>query len=92
VTTHDLKIWPKWFADILSYDKNFEVRLNDRGFKVGDELLLREWDPEKRDYTGRVIRRRVTYVSRIDQVIGKSGFVAMQLGNVDLPPAFGRRR
>jgi uncharacterized protein DUF3850 len=92
MTVHQLKCWPPFFRDIIAGDKNFEVRLNDRGFKVGDELLLREWDPEKRDYTGRVIRRRVTYVSRIDQVIGKSGFVAMQLGNVDLPPAFGRRR
>jgi hypothetical protein len=42
---HALKCWPEFFAAILGGQKRHEVRHDDRGFKVGDRLLLREWDP-----------------------------------------------
>lgn len=42
--THELKLWTVFFED--TYRKPFELRRNDRGFKVGDRLHLREWDPE----------------------------------------------
>ena len=35
-THHDLKISPKYYRDIESNEKTFEVRFNDRDFKVGD--------------------------------------------------------
>lgn len=61
--THDLKVWPRYFGALLSGSKRFEVRKgNDRQYAVGDALMLREWDPETKDYTGAVIRRDVTYV------------------------------
>ena len=40
---HDLKISPKYYRDIESNGKRFEVRFNDRNFKVGDILYLCEW-------------------------------------------------
>lgn len=44
---HDLKIWPKYFDPVLSGIKTYEVRKNDRDFRFGDRLVLKEWDPER---------------------------------------------
>lgn len=41
--THELKIAPNFLKDILFNGKTFEIRFNDRNFKVGDELLLKEF-------------------------------------------------
>ena len=45
MTTHTLKTWPQPFEGLLSGQKTHEVRPHDREFKVGDELVLREWEP-----------------------------------------------
>ncbi len=58
---HDLKSWPEFFAPVLDGKKTFELRKNDRHFKVGDILRLREWEPNTATYSGREIRKRVTY-------------------------------
>ncbi len=60
--THDLKTWPEFFVDVDSGQKDFEVRVNDRGYAVGDTLNLREFDPALGKYTGRACRRWVRYV------------------------------
>lgn len=64
---HELKTWPDEFDAILLNLKTHEFRKDDRGFKVGDTLILQEWNPETERYTGRNVRRTVTY-------IGKGGF------------------
>lgn len=58
----ELKSWPKFFEKVLSGEKTFEIRINDRNFHVGDLLLLREWDPETKQYSGRIQYARVTYM------------------------------
>lgn len=58
---HDLKLDMKYFPYVSKGVKNFELRLDDRGFKVGDTLVLREWDPVNEKYTGEFIKRKVTY-------------------------------
>ncbi len=57
------KIWPEFFEKVLSGDKTFEIRLADFEINKGDTLLLREWDPKKKDYTGRTLKLKVTYVT-----------------------------
>lgn len=44
---HELKTWPEFFDAVERGDKTFEVRLDDRGFQVGDELVLMRWQPAK---------------------------------------------
>lgn len=68
--THELKILPQWFADVSTGKKNFEIRRNDRDFKVGDYLLLKEWD--KGRYTGREITKRIQYIYEGDGTYGLS--------------------
>ncbi|HHL0747950.1 TPA: DUF3850 domain-containing protein, partial [Streptococcus agalactiae] len=47
MTQHLLNCYPEYFEAIMDGTKTFECRYNDRDFKVGDELLLREYDPQK---------------------------------------------
>jgi len=59
---HELKTWPPFFQAVVDGTKTFEIRKNDRGFNPGDTLMLREWDNERKDYTGRSIEKTVTYI------------------------------
>lgn len=58
----DKKAVPDLFEKVLSGEKNFDVRLDRFECKPGDTLLLREWDPEKQEYTGRKLEKKVTFV------------------------------
>ncbi|MFJ2543731.1 DUF3850 domain-containing protein [Microbacterium sp. NPDC087589] len=49
---HELKSWPAFFGPIAAGVRTHELRRNDRCFSVGDSLLLREYDPDKGEYTG----------------------------------------
>lgn len=64
------KIWPKYFEEISGGSKTFEVRLNDFEIAEGDTLVLREWNPETKEYTGRTIEKQVGFVGTrtIDQL------------------------
>lgn len=50
--THELKTWIEYYQAVRHGDKMFEVRKDDRGFKPGDYLHLREWDNIANEYTG----------------------------------------
>jgi len=56
------KVWPEPFAAIERGTKRFELRLQDFTVNEGDTLVLREYDPETKSYTGRTIEKRVTYI------------------------------
>ena len=58
------KVWPEYFEAVLSGQKKYELRLNDFEIKVGDILILAEWDPLTKSYTGRKINKKVTYVGK----------------------------
>ena len=62
------KIWPKYFDKIKSGEKTFELRLADWQCNPGDVLLLKEWNPETKQYTGREIEKEVTYVIKTKDV------------------------
>lgn len=57
---HELKIHPQYFKAVESGRKYWEIRKNDRDFKVGDEVLLREWDNTR--YSGEEILAEITYM------------------------------
>ena len=62
--THELKIWPEFFNAVITGKKLAEVRKDDRGFQVGDTLILNEYDNLRSEYTGRSTVREVTYIAR----------------------------
>lgn len=61
---HELKVSCGYFDDMLIGDKPFDVRRDDRGFKVGDTLILREYVMGPDEYTGRQITALITYILR----------------------------
>lgn len=66
----ELKTDPQVFQDVLDGIKTFEIRFNDRDFKVGDEILLKETQftgvqmksGEPLIFTGREIHKRISYL------------------------------
>ncbi len=60
------KIWPEYFDLVVSGKKRFELRLADFDVKEGDTLVLEEWDPTTKAYTGRTIQKQVDYVLKFD--------------------------
>lgn len=62
--SHAVKIWPKYFAAVIDGTKTFEYRLDDRDYQRGDSVLLKEFDPDSREYTGRSTVREIGFVFR----------------------------
>lgn len=60
---HNLKTWPAPFEAVWDGRKTYEIRRDDRGFAVGDHLLLQEWDPATKTFSGRMILGEVTYMT-----------------------------
>jgi hypothetical protein len=57
--------------------KTFEARKNDRNFKVGDILLLREWSPITQEYSGKSARRMISYTLTDYDFRIREGFIIM---------------
>lgn len=73
---HKLKTLPEYFEAVRTGIKTFEVRKNDRNFKVGDILILLEWDGKQ--YTGRKEQRKVSYILNNPDFC-KEGYVVMSI-------------
>lgn len=56
------KIWTEFFEKVRAGEKRFELRLNDFEIQPGDTLVLEEWDPKIKEYTGRKIEKKVDFV------------------------------
>lgn len=64
------KTWPEYFEKILSGSKTFELRTTDFDIQEDDTLILQEWNPETKDYTGREIEKKAGFIfkSKIDEL------------------------
>lgn len=71
---HQLKTTPPYFTDVTSGDKTFEVRRNDRNYKVGDFLELNEYTDGAE--TGRCCIVRVCYILDTPEYC-KDGYVIL---------------
>jgi hypothetical protein len=59
--THELKTDPEPFNEVWNGRKLAEFRENDRDFRVGDALILREYDRTSGTYLGRRIRASISH-------------------------------
>ena len=77
---HELKIFPEFFEAIVSGNKTFDVRLDDRGYMVGDYLALNEHE-DKGSFVVYTGRSCVVYVDYIlsDKRFVKDGYVIMSI-------------
>jgi len=76
---HELKVWIDYYNDIENGSKKFELRYNDRDFKVGDKLRLREYDNIQNFYTDREVTKTVTYILSDTQFGLKENWIVMGL-------------
>lgn len=91
MTKHTLKIDEQWFDAVAVGTKNFEVRKNDRDFKVGDTLIIGEWDStmvqkdwdnpaeSPRGFTGRKALATITFVLTAEEfpIAIKEGYAVL---------------
>lgn len=75
---HELKILPEYFEAVTSGRKQFEIRRNDRDYKVGDLLYLREWNGE--NFTGDSYKVEVTYITDYMQ---RNGYVVLGIKGLE---------
>ncbi len=78
--THHLKCWPEYLDMLIDGRKRFEVRKDDRGFRVGDTLHLRGWSRDigpSGDFDGREHTMRVTMIMHGSQFGIADGHVLM---------------
>lgn len=68
---HDLKIDEEYFNDVKKGLKKFEIRFNDRNYRVGDTINLFEITRERK-YTGRKVSGVITYITDYEQ---KTGYI-----------------
>lgn len=81
--THALKTWKEYFESQEKGDKLFELRKDDRPYKVGDYFLSQEFDQHKNEYTGRETKYLITYVLRDADFFGlKKGYCILQLKEI----------
>lgn len=64
---HNIKIQPQYFDAVLSGDKPFEIRYNDREYKQGHIVVLHEYDSKHSHYTGRRVKATIGTVSNYAQ-------------------------
>lgn len=87
---HELKMDRDVFQAAWDGIRPFEVRFNDRDFKVGDMLTCRETvntgeqmkNGAPLEYTGREINRKVTYIENGPKFGLGEGWVIMSVENV----------
>lgn len=97
---HDLKVHVPFFGAVESGTKPFELRRNDRDYRVGDFLRLREYLQHQQEYTGRETTKVVTFLLNGDTTEGANfgvqpGFVALGIcepSEVDIAALSGRTR
>lgn len=79
---HELKTWPEQFRAVIDGKKRHEFRKNDRDFRVGDTLGLREWDPETQRYTGSFWSYTVTWITHGGAFGIPEGYCVMSIAPV----------
>ena len=86
--TIEKKVWPEYFRKIKENKKQFEVRLADFEIEEGDILILKEWNPKNKQFTGEEIKVKAGFIIKIPdgmekfhtkEEIDKNGFYVISL-------------
>lgn len=73
---HDLKTVQPFFGDVWHGLKDFEVRKNDRDYKLGDFLNLKEYDPITETFKSRSITKKIKYILNDPEYV-KEGYIIL---------------
>jgi len=78
---HELKCDPIYFQQVWDLKKKSELRKNDRSFRQGDQVLLREYSRTNKKYSGRQIRTEISYVTDFPEAL-QNDFVMICLETI----------
>ena len=78
---HEIKIEQQYYARIISREKLFEIRFNDRDYQKGDEVILNEIYSDTKHVTGRKLHAVIGFVCTYQQ---KIGHVVFSLLNIEV--------
>lgn len=79
MTTHDVKIEPRWFERIRLNEKFAEVRYDDRDYQTGDQIRFQRSDCDgTRGW--HFVQRTITHVLRSFEAID-DGYVVLSLAD-----------
>lgn len=85
---HKVKCINPYFEDVLAGRKSFEIRKNDRNYKVGDLMILWEYNPEREMFMNRHCLVEIVYVFE-GVKYGKyglhKGYVILGIKNFEAP-------
>ncbi|MFA6295989.1 MAG: DUF3850 domain-containing protein [Patescibacteria group bacterium] len=62
------KAWPDLFKQVKAGNKNFDLRLADFKIKKGDTLILKEYNPKTKKYTGKEISKKVKFILKTKDI------------------------
>lgn len=77
---HELKILPEHFQPVVDGVKLAELRKNDRDFKIGDYLKLREWS-DVGGYSGKIVVRKIIHIADVGAYL--PGFVLLSMRGLE---------
>lgn len=87
MAVHELKTWKCFYQAVIDKTKKFEIRQNDRDFRVGDCLKLVEVDEfNNLTPTGRFCLAEITYIYRggRNNVFGlKDGYAVLSIDLIE---------
>ncbi|MEQ6333278.1 DUF3850 domain-containing protein [Sphingobium sp. MK2] len=64
---YEMKSWPWFYREMIAGRKKHDMRdKRKRSYKVGDRVLLREWDPRSGSYSGEQCVFEITYITSND--------------------------
>tara|TARA_R110002020_G_scaffold296776_1_gene512541 strand:+ start:2474 stop:2737 length:264 start_codon:yes stop_codon:yes gene_type:complete len=75
--THRIKTVDPFYCDVLRGDKKAEIRRHDRDYRIGDILVLQEYDPETGDILGDYAVRITGVVTWLEFPEGLKPFYSM---------------
>lgn len=76
---HHIKVESKFWDRVKIGVKPWEVRLNDRDYQTGDQVVLREWSPIKKEFTEEYKLYNITYLLQGKQYGLKKGYCIFTL-------------
>ena len=71
---HEVKSWPEFYA-ALEKGQPFDLRDNNRRYKVGDTIVFKEYDDRLGKLTGKKLTKRITHV--MENSIGSGAITPM---------------
>lgn len=63
MTVHTVKSWTFLFEPLIKGEKTHDIRVMDRDYKIGDTMVLQEYDWGNKTYTGRETKAEITYIT-----------------------------